>query len=58
MKIIKKEALEFSEKENEAIDLVCKICSGLMEEATDPDLIKLAEGIHYNLSELWEWGLE
>ena len=55
MTIIKKEILAFSEKEREAIDLVCEICSGLMREATDPELIKLAEAVYNNLSELWGW---
>ena len=55
MKIIKKEILEFSLKEFEAISLVCEICSSLTREATDPDLIKLAEEVYNNLSELWGW---
>ena len=55
MTIIKKEILAFSEKEEEAIDLVCEICSGLVREATDPELIKLAETVYNNLSELWGW---
>lgn len=53
MTIIKKENLAFSEKETEAINLVCEICSGLMREATDPELIKLAKEVYNNLSELW-----
>lgn len=55
MEIIKTEILKFSEKETEAINLVCKICSGLMREATDPELIKLAKEVYNNLSELWGW---
>lgn len=55
MTIIKKEFLEFSEKEREAIDLVCKICTGLTKESTDPELIKLAETVYNNLTELWRW---
>ena len=55
MEIIKKESLAFSEKEVEAIDLVREICSGLMREATDPELIKLAETVYNNLTELWGW---
>lgn len=55
MTIIKKEFLEFSEKEREAIDLVCEICTGLMRESADPELIKLAETVYNNLSELWGW---
>lgn len=55
MTIIKKEFLEFSEKEREAIDLVCEICLGLTKESTDPELIKLAETVYNNLTELWRW---
>ena len=55
MKIIKKEILAFSEKEVEAIYLVCEICSGLMREATDPELNGLGEDIYNNLSELLAW---
>lgn len=55
MKIIKKENLAFSERETDAINLVCEICSKLTKEATDPDLIKLAEEIVLKVSELWNW---
>lgn len=55
MTIIKKEFLAFSEKETEAINLVCKICSSLMQEATDSELNGLAEDIYNNLSELLAW---
>ena len=55
MTIIKKEVLAFSEKEVEAIDLVREICSGLMREATDPELNGLGEDIYHNLSELLAW---
>ena len=55
MQIIKKETLEFSEKETDAISLVCHMCDGLMKEATDPQLQKLAEEILLKVSELWEW---
>lgn len=55
MKIIKKEILEFSEKETDAIRLVTEICTGLMREAADPSLTKLAEATYNNLSELWGW---
>ena len=55
MEIIKKESLAFSEKEVEAIDLVCEICTGLIREATNPKLIKLAETVYNNLTELWGW---
>lgn len=55
MIIIKKETVEFSEKETNAINLVCEICSSLMRESTEPDLIKLAEEIYDKLSELLAW---
>ena len=55
MTIIKKEFLEFSEKEIEAINLVFEICLGLTKESTDPELIKLAETVYNNLTELWRW---
>lgn len=58
MTIIKKEFLEFSEKEIEAINLVFEICSGLMREATDSELNGLAEDIYNNLSELLAWNEE
>ena len=41
MKIIKKEILEFSEKEIDAIQLVTEICTGLMREANDPQLERI-----------------
>lgn len=56
MTIIKKEFLEFSEKEIEAINLVFEICTGLMRESTDPELIKLAKTVYNNLTELFERG--
>lgn len=55
MKIIKKEVLTFSEEEINTISLVCEMCSNLTKEATDPDLIKLAEEIVLKVTELWNW---
>ena len=55
MKIIKKEILEFSEKETDALRLVTQICTGLMQEATDPNLKKLAEAIYDCITTLWGW---
>ena len=55
MKIIKKEVLVFNEKETDAMSLVCEMCDNLRKEATDPDLIKLAEETLLKVSELWEW---
>ena len=55
MKIIKKEILEFSEKEANAIQLVTEICTGLMREATNPDLKDLAEETYNCITTLWRW---
>lgn len=55
MKIIKKESLEFSEKETEAIQLVTEICTELMREATDSDLKELAEETYNCVTTLWGW---
>lgn len=55
MKIIKKEILEFSEKEADAIQLVTEICIGLMKEATDPNLKELAEETYNCITTLWGW---
>lgn len=56
MNIIKKEILEFSEEETDAIQLVTGICIGLMREANDPDLKKLAKETYNCITTLW--GLE
>ena len=53
MKIVKKEILEFSEKETDAIQLVSQICIGLMQEASDPNLKKLAEETYNRIVTLW-----
>ena len=55
MKIIKKEILEFSEKETNAIQLISAICTGLMREANDPNLKDLAEETYNCITTLWEW---
>lgn len=56
MQIVKKEILEFSEKETDALMLVVRICEGIMREATNPNLVELAEKTHSQVCELW--GLE
>lgn len=56
MKIIKKEMLEFSEKETSALQLVTEMCLGISREANDPNLQTLAKKLYSNLSELWGWG--
>ena len=55
MKIIKKETLEFSERETEAMNLVCEMCEDLQRKATDPRLEKLAKEVHEKVAELWGW---
>lgn len=55
MKIIKKEILEFNEKETDALRLVTEICSELMREAADPNLKELAEETYNCVTILWEW---
>lgn len=53
MNIIKKEILEFSEKETEALRLVTEMCLGIAREAENPELIKLANVAFEKVSELW-----
>ena len=53
MNIVKKEILEFSEKESSALDLVLDMCLGIEREATDPELQKLVKELSYKLSILW-----
>ena len=53
MNIIKKEILEFSEKETEALRLITEMCLGIAREAEDPELIKLANVAFEKVSELW-----
>ena len=56
MQIIKKEMLEFSDKEANALQLVTEMCLGIDREADDPDLQILAKRIYNDLSALWGWG--
>lgn len=55
MNIIKKEILEFSKNEADALQLVTEMCVGLMREAGNPNLRDLAQRIYYDVSELWGW---
>jgi hypothetical protein len=55
MQIVKKEILEFSEKEAQALQLVTEICLGISREANDPNLKKLACETYDKICELW-WG--
>ena len=56
MTIVKKENLEFSDREVEALNLVMDICVGIMREAEDPNLKRIAENININLVGLWDYG--
>lgn len=53
MNIIKKEILEFSEKETDALQLITAMCLGIEREANNPKLRELAKEIFDKLSELW-----
>lgn len=53
MQIIKKEILEFSEKETDALRLVTEICLGINREASAPELKKLACETYDKICELW-----
>ena len=55
MKIIKKEILEFSDTETEAIQIITEICIRLIREATDPNLKELAEETYKYVTALWGW---
>ena len=56
MTIVKKENLEFSDREVEALNLAMDICIGIMREAEDPNLKRIAENININLVGLWDYG--
>ena len=53
MNIIKREILEFSEKETDALQLVTQMCLGIAKEAENPELVKLAKTAFEKVSELW-----
>lgn len=53
MQIIKKEILEFSEKETDALQLVTQMCLGIEREANSPELRRIASEAFEKLSELW-----
>ena len=55
MNIVKKEILEFSQKETDALQLVTEMCLGLMREVTDPNLKELSQRIYYDVSALRGW---
>ena len=53
MNIIKKEILEFNEKEIEALQLVTEMCLGIKRQAENPTIRQLANEAFEKLSELW-----
>ena len=53
MQIIKKEILEFSEKETDALQLVTQMCLGIEREANSLELRRIASEAFEKLSELW-----
>ena len=56
MNIVKRETIEFSEKESNALDLVLNMCFGIEREATDPELQELAKELSCKLSMLlWRY---
>lgn len=52
MNIIKKEILEFSEEEREAINLLLKICNEIRGATSDSNLEKLAKETYNNVATL------
>ena len=56
MTIVKKEHLEFSDREIDALNLVMNISIGILREAEDPNLKRIAENININLVSLWDYG--
>ena len=53
MNIIKKEILDFSERENDALELVTQLCLGIIDEAENPELVNLAKTVFEKVSKLW-----
>lgn len=56
MTIVKKEHLEFSDREIDALNLVMNISIGILREAENPNLKRIAENINTNLVNLWDYG--
>ena len=53
MNIVKKEILEFSEKETDALQLVTEMCLDIERESESPVIRQLASEVFEKLSELW-----
>lgn len=52
MEIIKKEAVRFSDKERQALDMTIILMNNLYKVASDPNLIKLADDVSIKLNKL------
>ena len=55
MEIIKKETLRLSDAEERALATVACLAGGLMTEASDPSLKKIAETLAYNIGSLYQY---
>ena len=58
MKIIKKEIVDFSEKELDAFGLILNACAELTKETDDAVLEKLTEEIYEKINNLLDWYYE
>lgn len=58
MKVIKREEIVLSQKENEAFDLVGTICNGLLKEVTNPEIIRICEQILECQYDLFDYVIE
>lgn len=54
MEIIKKETIKFSKEEKDGLEMVSRICTGIMAEANDPYLRKLAKETFENIYKFLE----
>lgn len=52
MELIKREAVRFSDRERQALDMTIILMNNLHKVATDPSLVKLADDVSIKLNEL------
>ena len=52
MQIIKTENLRFSDKEQQALEMVIILMNGIDKECQDPNLVKLADSVSIGLNEI------
>lgn len=52
MELIKREAVRFSDRERQALDMTIILMNNLYKVATDPSLVKLADDVSIKLNEL------